>query len=75
MDQELNQLKERVQYLEQIITRFNKDKLIPLVGPGNSTLTQTITIGADGGSASVPAAYRGTKIINVDGEFIEIPYL
>lgn len=44
-------------------------------GNGSHDLTDTITIGAGGGSASVPAAYSGTVIFLADGITFEIPYL
>jgi hypothetical protein len=42
---------------------------------GSKALTQSITIGAGGGSANVPAAYFGTIIVLVNGKQREIPYL
>jgi hypothetical protein len=42
---------------------------------GSSDLTDTITIGAGGGSASVPKAYVGTLWVVKDGAEYEVPYL
>jgi len=42
---------------------------------GSSTLTQSITIGAGGGSANVPAAYLGSLVVEFEGVRYEIPYL
>lgn len=43
------------------------------VGPGSKTLTQTINTA--GATASVPAAYAGTVIIEIEGTQYELPYL
>lgn len=46
------------------------------VGPGpTSDLTDTITIGAGGGSANVPKAYAGTVLLAIEGANYEIPYI
>lgn len=45
------------------------------LGAGSSDLTDTISIGAGGGSADVPKAYAGSIVIQVNGENYEIPYL
>lgn len=42
-------------------------------GDGGATLTQTIS--TSGATASVPAAFTGTKIFFVDGSLHEFPYI
>jgi hypothetical protein len=44
-------------------------------GDGTTGLTDTITIGSGGGTANVPKAYRGTKLINIDGAVYEFGFI
>jgi len=44
-------------------------------GDGGSGLTDTISIGPGGGSATVPQAYAGTILLSVEGQQREIPYI
>lgn len=43
-------------------------------GVGTKALTQVVT-DSHGDTVTVPAAYAGTRLIRVEGEQIEIPYL
>jgi len=42
-------------------------------GPGGSSLTQSVV--TSGPTATVPAAYQGTIIIESEGEKYEVPYI
>lgn len=44
-------------------------------GAGSAPLTQSITVGAGGGSFSVPAAFQGTLIYESEGVRHIIPHL
>lgn len=45
------------------------------VGTGAHALTQSISVGAGGGTFNVPAAFTGTFAATVEGQQLEIPYL
>lgn len=70
------QLKKR-QQITLPVDAASKAALGALIGGsiGTSDLTDTITIGAGGGSADVPKAYAGTFWIIDGGTQKEVPFL
>lgn len=44
-------------------------------GAGSSDLTQSVSVSGDPESITVPAAFAGSRIIELGGSTFEIPYL
>lgn len=65
----------KAQALPYPLDAVSKNSIPNSPGLGASALTDTVSIGAGGGSASVPKAYAGTLLIVFDGVTYEVPFL